>query len=390
MRKKKSMHIKIDGVTVHLKFGRYYLVVVEAERLPTSKRHKRKWVGLTRESEGLEALRAALNAYRFPDGAPAERGGNWTMWTKLYRASYLGTISDESRRRYDHAFNVLDKAFGSNDVHELEPGHFLNWIKEHYVKPGKLDMAIFMRDRLNTFYKWLALSPGETKIERNPIQFLKGTLSRGPDREGRMSPDIFWKLHEALPPIGQAFLRLSYLTGQRPTDIRLLHPKQFEVEPGYIYFKPTKTQKKTGKHVLVKIDQELQDALAFAKEASAQTWANNQRKRKVMSLAGREYILQRPNGGPWGRAMLYRMWDTARKKVGITTDPDTSVTTRDIRPFSLHDMEEAGASLKDIAVRAAHKKQTTTEGYLNQHRVLRSNLGLKLPPRPSTAGGKKR
>jgi hypothetical protein len=58
------------------------------------------------------------------------------------------------------------------------------------------------------------------------------------------------------------------------------------------------------------------------------------------------------------------------------------VTTRDIRPYALAQMEAAGEPVEKIREAAAHTTTAQTDNYLNQHRERFSRIVLKPPRRP--------
>jgi integrase len=183
-----------------------------------------------------------------------------------------------------------------------------------------------------------------------------------------MTADVYWKLHDALSPIGQCFLELLYLTRQRPTEIRLLRESQ--VGPERIHFRPTKTEESSGEEVDVLITPEIRAAIDRARERRP--------KRKVEDLARHRdpYIIQARDGDKYTKNGLYEVWRDACQAAGVK-----GVTTRHVRPFALSEMERLGYDVREIQKAAAHASITTTEGYLDQHRDRLSDARLPLPPR---------
>ena len=89
-------------------------------------------------------------------------------------------------------------------------------------------------------------------------------------------------------------------------------------------------------------------------------------------------LIQAKGGGKFTKSGLNSMWTRAREDAKI----DVDVTTRDIRPYALAEMERAGFDKHEIQMSAVHSTFTTTEGYLEQHRDHVSDARLLPPGRP--------
>jgi hypothetical protein len=55
-------------------------------------------------------------------------------------------------------------------------------------------------------------------------------LKKPAKQRGRLNVELYWKIYDALTPLGQCFPELMYLTRQRPTEIRLLRESQIGPE----------------------------------------------------------------------------------------------------------------------------------------------------------------
>jgi integrase len=182
-----------------------------------------------------------------------------------------------------------------------------------------------------------------------------------------MDAAAFWAIHGQLPAIGKCFLELMFLTRQRPTEIRLLRESQ--IKNGRIWFKPTKTERSSGAEVAPLVTPEIEISLARARALV-----------KVKSLPrGDGYLIQTAGGTAFTKSGLHSMWKRACAAAGVE-----GVTTRDVRPFALATMERMGYTLREIQKAAAHTDQSTTEGYLNQHRDSLSDARIFLPETPKT------
>jgi integrase len=348
----------VDGVTVYPKHGRYWVVVISLERSKTG-RHKRVWVKLSRIDAGEQALRDALAAWR----NPAPEKGEFEIWTAKFRADYASEVAPTTRANYDRWMNALDKGFGKARLRDIDGDLFQTWLREHYSEARSQGTQLL--GRMHDFYDFVVRKRKETGIEYNPIV---GVKFRGPQkRKGRFTPAIWWAMHDALDPMGRAFFLLTYYCHMRPTEIRLLREGQLKSKPGYINFTPTKTIRLPDPpEVYKKISPEIEAALDLARSARP--------SKKVVEMNA--YLIQKPSGGPYSTSGLNDLWLAGRTKAGIKVD----VTTRDIRPYSLHGLKDMGVDLEQIAVSAGHRDEATTVDYLRQYAKLLSEERL-LPPK---------
>jgi integrase len=85
------------------------------------------------------------------------------------------------------------------------------------------------------------------------------------------------------------------------------------------------------------------------------------------------------DGEAYTKSGLNTLWRRGRDRAGVG-----KVTTRDIRPFALAQMEKAGETVEKIREAAAHTTTGQTEDYLNQHRERFSAFVMRTPRRPKT------
>lgn len=352
---------------VHEQAGRYYYIQDLEERSARTGRPKQKWIGLTRVDEGQDAL---IKALRELTGDAGERRGNLVDHVDEFkRVHYPGVTSAEARAEYDRMFKVITKAFQPYDSVDVEAGDIIKFLQDNFA--GKLNTRSKYKGLLSSFFSWCCLN-SHTGVKVNPCREIK--MSRPPKRRGKLNAERFWKIHAGLTPIGQCFLELMYLTRQRPTEIRLLRDSHIgPVDyPDYIHFVPTKTEDETAEEVHVRITPEIRAAIARAKALRPQ--------RKVVDLERRRdpFVIQTRAGDGYSKNGLYEVWRDAIDAAAYT---GMNITTRDVRPFALHQMEKMGFDLREIQKSAAHSSVTTTEGYLDQHRERLSDARIPLPER---------
>lgn len=157
------------------------------------------------------------------------------------------------------------------------------------------------------------------------------------------------------------FIDISYLCWQRAIDVRYL--KESQIDGDYIRFKPSKTQKTSGKQVDIFITPDIKDVLDRARAIK--------KRYKIIS----EYVFCKDDCKPYARTGLYSMWDRAKARAGITAD----VTFRDIRALGATDAAKKGEARADIQKRLAHTSAKTTEIYIKEVIADRSTMKSKLP-----------
>lgn len=348
--------MKLKRVTV--KAGRYYYIEDLAERAPNG-RPKQKWHKLTRVDEGETALVKALAALV---GESEQRTGNLPARLMDFRREHMPTLSHDVRKEYERMYDAVAKSFAAFDTEQVIPGDVLTFLRDNFA--DKLTAQGHYKARISTFFSWCVLKGYATA---NPCREIR--VKKPPKRRGKMTAELYWRMHDALPEMGKAFLELAFLIAQRPTEPRLM--RESWISGDWITIQPGKTLRTTGDEVRFRITPEIQAAIDRARAARP--------KRTVILLDRRRdpFILQTRDGTGFTKEGLNSMWIRAREKAGITVD----VTTRDIRPFALKAMEDAGVPLDEIRKAAVHSTTTMTEHYLNQHRDRNSKARLQLPER---------
>src|SRR4029077_7892011 len=118
---------------------------------------------------------------------------------------------------------VIGKAFADFDVDEVLPGDVLDFLNDNFA--SQPTARGHYKARLSTFFSWCVL---KDFVKVNPCREVK--LKKPPKRKGRMSWLVYWKLYDALPEAGRLFLELTYLTRQRPTEIRTLRESWIQAD----------------------------------------------------------------------------------------------------------------------------------------------------------------
>lgn len=347
--------MKLKRVTV--KDGRYYYIQDLEDRSKTTGKPKQKWHKLSRVNSGEAALHKSL-AELLGD-CEKQTDGNIARVIREFQKIHLPSLSPSVRKEYERMFRVIANGFSLFDVGEVIPGDVLEFLKQFDATPTARH---HYKARLSTFFSWCVLKNYITTSPCDKVQ-----LSAPPKCKGKWDEEQFWLLHAALPPIGQAFLELCFLTRQRSTDIRLL--QESRIGRTHIYFQPSKTINSSGEETHILITPDIQSALDRARKLA-----------KVKGLPGGSgYLIQTCGGAPYTATGLRSMFARACKAVGLPTLPPKS-----IRPFALKAMENAGHDLREIQKAAAHTTSATTEGYLNQYRDRVSNAVTTLPTKSKT------
>lgn len=347
---------------VYRKGSRWYYVEDLDERQARTGRPKQKWHKLTRIDEGEAALFRKLAELL---GEVPKHRGDMAALIAEFQDVHFKTLTHDVKKEYERIFEVIGKAFTDFDARQVAPGDVIKFLNDNFA--NKHTMKRHYKARLSTFFSWCVLNQERTGVSVNPCREIK--LKAPPKSRGRMNAEIYWKLFDALSPMGKCFLELMYLTRQRPTEIRLLRESQ--ISPERIHFRPTKTDESSGEEVDVQITPEIQAALERARALRP--------KRKIEDLARHRdpYIIQTREGDKYTKNGLYEVWRDACVAAGVRG----GVTTRHVRPFALYEMERLGYDVREIQKAAAHASITTTEGYLDQHRDRLSDARLPLPPR---------
>lgn len=348
---------------ITIKNGRYYYIQDLDVRNPLTGKPKQKWHKLTRVDEGPAAMHEAVGQLL---AEPVEALGKLPALIKDFSRVHFVTLDAGVKKEYERMFAVISKAFAEFNGPEISAGIIEEFLNNNFA--GKLNTWGKYKARLSTFFSWCVRNSAKTGVTVNPCREIKA--KKPPKQRGRLNAEIYWKLYDALTPMGQCFLELMYLTRQRPTEIRLLRESQ--IGPERIHFEPTKTINSSGEDLRLLITPEIRACLERAR-------ALRPKAGKVADLAKHRdpYIIQARDGDKYTKNGLYEVWRDACDAAGTK-----GVTTRHVRAYALSEMEKAGHGLREIQTAAVHSTSGTTEVYLDQYRERVSDARQLLPARP--------
>jgi integrase len=349
---------------VYAEHGRYYYLQDLEQTKPTGKPWQKKHP-LTRVSEGEAALLNALAEFLGTMNAQGEKVGNIGGAIDGYLKVHLPELKNgNSKKDQERMFGVIKQAFAEFDVDQIAPGDVLTFLNGWADKPTARRAY---KARLSGFFGWCVIS---RLCRENPCRELK--LKQPPKRKATIkSPAIYHAIRDALPPIGQCFLDLCFLTTARPTEIRVLRESQ--IYDGVLHFLPSKTEQSSAATVDWPITPEIEAVLKRARSLN-----------KLQAVGrGDASVIQTRDGSRYSATGLFSMWKRARTEAEQKVAGCAKVTTRDIRPYALTSAEKAGARIEDLRKAAAHTTTATTEGYLDQYRQVVSPIRMTLPQRPN-------
>lgn len=160
------------------------------------------------------------------------------------------------------------------------------------------------------------------------------------DRDRDLLPEEFRRIREAAIEWLQVAMDISYLTGARPTDIRLLRWPQVTAEAVLM------RQEKTKQRMKFKMNADLASVLDRA------------RARPVVGL----YVVATAKGKPVSRNMLFTAWHEACNKAGVT-----NAQFRDIRAMAAKAAERDGQDFQKLL---GHTTLQMSERYLKGRRTI--------------------
>ena len=341
---------------VHIRNGRYYLLVPSKDRDARGKL-KRRWIKLTRVDQGLGALEKALADFR---ATPQPKKGNLPAIVKLYLAAIVPDLTHTVRKEYERMFAKISDEFDEHDIDKITPMDVLDFLGLFVTK---LTARRAYKARLSSFFSWCVIYQG---LKVNPCAEIR--LKQPPKREAKWDAAKYHTMREAMSERDRAFMDLLFLTWQRPTEIRLLRESQ--ITDKIITFKPTKTRNSTGKAVDIEITAPIRAALETAR-----------RLRKVRPLRDVDAYLFPATGGtsPLSKTGLHSILRRAREKSGMI-----DATWKDMRPFALGTLLKNGYTKEQIQRAATHASITTTEIYVERYDVPEAGVELELPVVPKT------
>lgn len=354
---------------VHLISGRYYraryMGIVDGKR-------KKKWIPLTRESEGLAALYRALADLESETGRQDTRmPARITAW--LQQA--LPGLSMSEQRETARMAGEASEAFEKFNTDELQAKHILIFLQQWSSK-GKLRTAQRYRALLNKFFKWVIVQGDR---QDNPVEPV--STKAPPPNTYYMPHDVFLEIRDKLMgddghkaasgEMMQCYVDLLYLTGQSGMEIRTLTWAQVDEEAGVIHFERSKVKKKTNAKVDVLITAEIAAVLARAREIIRA----RQKKTKVVKIAPR-HVISNLDGSAYSAHGVNTAWARARKRAKIE---EAGATLKALRAKHATDAAEAGYSVEQISDGLTHAEPGMTRVYIKQKATRKSAVALPIP-----------
>ena len=345
---------------VHVRSGRYYrfayLGMVDGKR-------KKKWIPLTRTTEGLAALyRALADLQNEPKASNTRVSDRINIWVQ----QELARLSDAEQKETARMAREISAAFEEFRTDQVQARHILQFLNQ-WTRQGKLRTAQRYRATLNRFFRWCVVQGDR---QDNPVDPVSTKAPR--TRTRYLTHSEFLAIREKLlgdedhaaasGPMMQIYVDLLYLTGQRGQDIRQLRWAQVDEDAGVIQFEPSKTRHSTGAKVAIPITPSIAEVLNRA--------TNRMRAKARLS----PFVVHNLEGSPYTAHGVGTAWERARKRAGIE-----NATLKDIRAKHATDADLAGHTLEEISEGLAHADTGMTKVYLKQRQVKQSRVCLTLP-----------
>jgi integrase len=309
------------------------------------------------------------------------REGDFPAYFKAWRAFYMAERKEEAPRdpvklvtwnlgtqSVDSQFNVIARAFAKTDVADIRPPHVNQFLEQWYGKRS----AQTYRTYLDRFFTWCA---SKGACASNPASSDLVVIKKPKKRFVRITAEQFNAVREALAinkalktpklqkvrggEMMQCYLDLTYLMGQRNSDVRILRKSDVDEAKGLIRVKPGKTERTSGLDVSLPITPEIQTVLA---------------KLKTISRMDSTFLIHTADGQPYSASGLNNNFKRAMRRAGLS-----GFTVKDVRSMSLTDASKAGYTDEELKVAAVHSKIETTRGYIKERNTPLSVVKMRMP-----------
>jgi integrase len=291
----------------------------------------------------------------------AEPSGPVTYMNDLfdrYEREIIPTLGERTQKDYRKQIVKLREVFGAlrpDDVRPKDVGELLVYGKgaAQSVKRVAVLSAVFSK----AVGRWYI-------CERNPCANIEKPPKGRRDRY--VSDEEYQALYNIASPRLQVAMDLALLTGQRQGDLLSLTWDQVDTPKGKrdewaIKFAPSKTLKKTGKRIRVRITPELEEVLKRAK-MMVPTFP----RRYVLRTGPREWVKD-PGGKKYTSDGFRAVWQRAMRRAIREGVVKTRFTFHDLRAKNISDSHDIQEAMK----RAGHNSmQMTRSVYDRGERVV--------------------
>jgi integrase len=285
-----------------------------------------------------------------------------------FKQKDIGSVAASTRYGYHLQLATIEAAFSQfPSAAEIEPVDIERFIDQWN---GQAHTQQAYRGLLIRLFRRAVLR-GDCKY--NPAREVPAI--KVPKRSRYVEDDEFLQMleHTLHPPSGRCsngqrhalLFTLAYLTGQRPTDIRLL--RKGDVGTTHIRFQPTKTASSTGAAVDVPITPAIRAVLDAASGLLVRPG--------VESL----YVIPMRDGSPYSANTMSVAWSRVRERAGLQ-----DILFRDLRSKALSDGEaKQGLEVAQLQQAGTHASASMTLRYLRKRPTPESPLRLEMPRKKS-------
>jgi integrase len=356
---------------VYMKNDAWYFYAPEKMRCPKTGKEK-SWIHLAYKYQGEPAMLAALAALLSDKKIDQ---GSMPYVCAEFKASKLKKYSTETQAQYKQYIDVIADDFEEFYFAQITTKNCADFLRNNF------------KDKPNTAQKYSALMRKLFKFgiselglrQDNPIDQLdlgdyetaRRTVLptheqvrkiRDAGMHSKARKDTGKQLPTASGPMFACIIDMTYLAWQRGKDIRTLREDQ--ITAAYIGFKPSKTEKTSGKSVNILITPQIQAVIDKARAI----------KKKYGIIS--PYLFPTQKGKPYTKSGLFSMWKRARERAGLE---DVDIVFKDLRALGATDALKAGMDKRDIQTRMVHASGDTTEIYFKEAVPDVSKITMDLP-----------
>lgn len=360
----------LTGTRIYIRRGKYqYFSPIPMVNPKTGK--ATKWQILCPVEDGELKARNLLDAMLQKATEPAG-SGDFSIWFPKYKTDVAkkrakNAPTDPARlkiwetggKALMSVLGVIEKAFADFDMLQITPADIAVFL-DHWE--GRRSAQNY-RSHLTKFFAWAAR---KGLINSNPAREV--SVEAPQSRDVYITDAQYVAVRNALligkdgrkTPSGemvQCYMDLLYLLYQRGTEVRLL--KWSDIQPGGILFKPTKTERTSGKKVLVPVGPDVEHVI--------------ERLRKIRKMRS-VYLIHTQHGQPYTAHGIGAAFERACERAKVT-----GVTLKDIRAKAATDATNLGYSEEQLKTALAHTDASTTRNYIRTREVPVSEVVLSLP-----------